>query len=40
MRTHTMIESPIGALTLVATDGILSGVYLEDQLPCRMRHVR
>jgi methylated-DNA-[protein]-cysteine S-methyltransferase len=31
MRTHTIIESPIGALTLVATDGILSGLYLEDQ---------
>jgi methylated-DNA-[protein]-cysteine S-methyltransferase len=30
MRTHTMIDSPIGALTLVATDGVLSGVYLED----------
>jgi methylated-DNA-[protein]-cysteine S-methyltransferase len=30
MRTHTMIESPMGALTLVATDGALSGVYMED----------
>jgi methylated-DNA-[protein]-cysteine S-methyltransferase len=27
-----MIDSPIGALTLVATDGILSGVCMEDQL--------
>jgi methylated-DNA-[protein]-cysteine S-methyltransferase len=32
MRTHTAIESPIGTLTLVATDGILSGLYMEDQL--------
>ena len=32
MRTYTMVDSPIGALTLVATDGILSGVYMEDQL--------
>ena len=31
MRTHTMVDSPVGALTLVATDGALSGVYLEDQ---------
>ena len=30
MRTHTMIDSPIGGLTLVATDGALSGVYMED----------
>jgi methylated-DNA-[protein]-cysteine S-methyltransferase len=32
MRTHTTIDSPMGALTLVATDGALSGVYMEDQL--------
>ena len=32
MRTHTMIDSPMGPLTLVATDGTLSGVYMEDQL--------
>jgi methylated-DNA-[protein]-cysteine S-methyltransferase len=25
--THTVIDSPLGALTLVATDGVLSGVY-------------
>jgi methylated-DNA-[protein]-cysteine S-methyltransferase len=30
MRTHTIIDSPMGALTLVATDGALSGVYMED----------
>jgi methylated-DNA-[protein]-cysteine S-methyltransferase len=32
MRTHTKIDSPIGTLTLVATDGVLSGLYMEDQL--------
>lgn len=32
MRTHTMVDSPVGTLTLVATDGTLSGVYVEDQL--------
>ena len=30
MRTHTVIDSPIGPLTLVATDGELSGVYLPE----------
>jgi methylated-DNA-[protein]-cysteine S-methyltransferase len=25
--THTTIDSPIGELTLVATDGVLSGIY-------------
>jgi methylated-DNA-[protein]-cysteine S-methyltransferase len=32
MRRHTVIDSPMGALTLVATDGTLSGAYMEDQL--------
>jgi methylated-DNA-[protein]-cysteine S-methyltransferase len=32
MRTHTLIDSPMGVLTLVATDGALSGVYMEEQL--------
>ncbi|HEX5147512.1 MAG TPA: methylated-DNA--[protein]-cysteine S-methyltransferase [Candidatus Limnocylindrales bacterium] len=32
MRTHTEIDSPIGRLTLVATDGVLSGVYMEGHL--------
>jgi methylated-DNA-[protein]-cysteine S-methyltransferase len=27
-----MVDSPMGVLTLVATDGALSGVYMEDQL--------
>jgi methylated-DNA-[protein]-cysteine S-methyltransferase len=32
MRTHTMIDSPIGALTLVTTHGTLSGLYMEEHL--------
>ncbi|HKQ01929.1 MAG TPA: methylated-DNA--[protein]-cysteine S-methyltransferase [Actinomycetes bacterium] len=32
MRTHTVIGSPVGALTLVATDGALSGLYMEEHL--------
>ncbi|NGO76206.1 methylated-DNA--[protein]-cysteine S-methyltransferase [Streptomyces sp. YC504] len=31
MRTHTVIDSPYGPLTLVATDGVLSGLYMTDQ---------
>jgi methylated-DNA-[protein]-cysteine S-methyltransferase len=31
MKTHRTIESPVGELTLVATDGVLSGVYMEGQ---------
>ncbi|PZS27707.1 MAG: cysteine methyltransferase [Pseudonocardiales bacterium] len=30
-RTHTVIESPVGPLTLVATAGILSGIYMHQQ---------
>lgn len=29
MRTHTILESPIGDLTLVADDNRLSGLYME-----------
>ena len=29
MRAHTIIESPIGDLTLVNTDGVLSGLYMK-----------
>ena len=32
MRTHTVIDSPIGALALVAIDGALSGLYMEQHL--------
>ena len=31
MRTYKMIDSPLGALTLTADDGLLSGVYLEKR---------
>ncbi|MFC8228246.1 methylated-DNA--[protein]-cysteine S-methyltransferase [Streptomyces sp. NPDC057287] len=30
-RQHTVIDSPYGALTLVATDGVLSGLYMNGQ---------
>ncbi|NBM20363.1 methylated-DNA--[protein]-cysteine S-methyltransferase [Streptomyces sp. GC420] len=30
-RTHTVTGSPYGPLTLVATDGVLSGLYMEGQ---------
>jgi methylated-DNA-[protein]-cysteine S-methyltransferase len=29
MRAHTITESPIGDLTLVSTDGVLSGLYTQ-----------
>jgi methylated-DNA-[protein]-cysteine S-methyltransferase len=31
-RTHTVIESPLGPLTVVADDGVLSGLYLPDHV--------
>ncbi|MFE9723978.1 methylated-DNA--[protein]-cysteine S-methyltransferase [Streptomyces sp. NPDC005794] len=30
-RQHTVIDSPYGALTLVAADGVLSGLYMTGQ---------
>ena len=30
-RTHTIADSPIGPLTLVSTDGVLSGLYMDRQ---------
>ncbi|HEX4226173.1 MAG TPA: methylated-DNA--[protein]-cysteine S-methyltransferase [Pseudonocardiaceae bacterium] len=30
-RTHRVIESPMGPLTLVATDGVLAGLYMDQQ---------
>ncbi|MEK8145667.1 methylated-DNA--[protein]-cysteine S-methyltransferase [Streptomyces sp. M10(2022)] len=30
-RQHTVIDSPYGPLTLVATDGTLAGLYMTDQ---------
>jgi methylated-DNA-[protein]-cysteine S-methyltransferase len=32
MKTHTTVDSPLGPLTLVATDGTLSGIYMQDHL--------
>jgi methylated-DNA-[protein]-cysteine S-methyltransferase len=31
LRSHTITESPIGDLTLVNTDGVLSGLYMNRQ---------
>ena len=31
MRQHTVTDSPYGLLTLVADDGVLSGLYMTDQ---------
>ncbi|WP_331768278.1 methylated-DNA--[protein]-cysteine S-methyltransferase [Embleya sp. NBC_00896] len=31
-KTHTVIGSPVGPLTLVATDGIVSGLYMHEHL--------
>ncbi|ALC19653.1 methylated-DNA--[protein]-cysteine S-methyltransferase [Streptomyces pristinaespiralis] len=30
-RQHTVVDSPYGPLTLVATDGVLSGLYMTEQ---------
>ncbi|MGW1721849.1 methylated-DNA--[protein]-cysteine S-methyltransferase [Streptomyces sp. NPDC002306] len=30
-RRHTVVDSPYGPLTLVADDGVLSGLYMTDQ---------
>jgi methylated-DNA-[protein]-cysteine S-methyltransferase len=30
-RVHTTADSPVGPLRLVATDGVLSGLYMADQ---------
>jgi methylated-DNA-[protein]-cysteine S-methyltransferase len=31
-RTHTVVDSPVGPLTLVASDGVLTGLYMDRQL--------
>lgn len=31
MRTHVVVDSPIGELTLVNADGVLTGLYLHQQ---------
>lgn len=30
-RTHTVLDSPVGKLTLVARDGVLAGLFMEQQ---------
>jgi methylated-DNA-[protein]-cysteine S-methyltransferase len=30
-RTHTVVDSPVGPLTLVAADGLLTGLYMDRQ---------
>lgn len=30
-RRHTVVDSPYGPLTLVATDGVLSGLFMTEQ---------
>jgi methylated-DNA-[protein]-cysteine S-methyltransferase len=30
-RTHTVVDSPVGPLTLTAIDGALAGLYMDDQ---------
>jgi methylated-DNA-[protein]-cysteine S-methyltransferase len=30
-RTHTVVNSPVGPLTLVASDGALVGLYMDEQ---------
>ena len=30
-RTHTVVTSPVGPLTLVAADGALAGLYMQEQ---------
>ena len=31
-RAHTVVDSPVGPLTLVALDGALTGLYMDRQL--------
>jgi methylated-DNA-[protein]-cysteine S-methyltransferase len=31
MRSHTVMDSPVGPLTLVAVDGTLAGLYMQQQ---------
>ena len=31
-RLHTVVDSPVGPLTLVAADGFLAGLYMTEQL--------
>lgn len=40
MRSHTVVDSPVGPLTLVDEEGALAGLYMADQrhLPDAARH--
>jgi methylated-DNA-[protein]-cysteine S-methyltransferase len=31
MRTHTVMDSPVGPLTIVASHGVLCGLYMDEQ---------
>lgn len=31
MRTHKVVDSPVGPLTLVAADGLLAGLFMDEQ---------
>ena len=31
MRTHTVVETPVGPVTLVEEEGLLAGLYMHDQ---------
>ncbi|MCW2666581.1 MAG: ogt1 [Frankiales bacterium] len=31
MRAHTVVDSPVGRLTLVAEDGVLAGLFMDGQ---------
>lgn len=36
-RVHTVVDSPVGPLTLVAEDGLLRGLYMEQHRHCPPR---
>ena len=38
VRVHTVVDSPLGELTLVAHDGVLAGLYMEEHRHLRARH--
>ena len=31
-RSHDVLDSPVGELTLLAVDGVLGGIYMTDHL--------
>lgn len=38
VRVHTVLDSPLGTLTLVAHDGALAGLYMEEHQHLPARH--